>query len=83
MDSQLSLAPVAGEPGVAGNVTLLEACSLPKVALTVYKSLVWYAGAPWPDPLVSVGSPRKPNVLVLGGSGGTGTAAIQLANFFG
>jgi len=41
LDSQLSLAPVAGEPGFGGNLTLLEACSLPKVALTVYKSFVW------------------------------------------
>lgn len=30
-----------------------------------------------------MGAPRQPNVLVLGGSGGTGTAAIQLASFFG
>jgi NADPH:quinone reductase-like Zn-dependent oxidoreductase len=30
-----------------------------------------------------VGAPRAPRVLVLGGSGGTGSAAIQLAAFFG
>ena len=41
LDSQLFLAPVAGEPGVMGNLSLLEACSLPKVALTVYKGFVW------------------------------------------
>lgn len=77
LDSQLSLAPL-------GAVPLLEACSLPKVALTVYKALVWYAGAPWAPPGAdSPGAPQRPNVLVLGGSGGTGSAALQLASFFG
>jgi len=73
LDTQLSLAPV-------DSISLFEACGLPKVALTTYKALVWYAGAPWPQ---SVGGPRSPRVLVLGGSGGTGSAAIQLAVYFG
>ena len=51
-----------------------EAGSLPKVALTSYKALAWYAGGPWSN---------KPTVLVLGGSGGTGTAGIQLAKAMG
>ena len=55
-----------------------EAGSLPKVALTSYKALVWYANATV-DPLWK----RSPTVLVLGGSGGTGTTAIQLARVFG
>ena len=41
-----------------------------QVALTVYKALVWYAGAPWSSG--NPGDPRAPNVLILGGSGGTG-----------
>jgi len=65
-----------GDGGVGNTSTLLAMCSLPKVALTSYKALVWYAGAPWADSL-------RPNVLVLGGSGGTGSAGIQLAKYFG
>ena len=52
--------------------------SLLKVALTSYKALVWYAGAK-NDTLWQ----RKPAVLILGGSGGCGTVAIQLAKAFG
>ena len=56
----------------------IEAGSLPKVALTSYKALVWYAGAPsWSR------RPHDPVVLVLGGSGGCGTVGIQLARHFG
>lgn len=73
LDTQLSKAPIDSIP-------LLEICGLPKVALTTYKAFVWYAGAPWPQ---SVGAPRSPRVLVLGGSGGTGSSAIQLAVHFG
>lgn len=51
-----------------------EAGALPKVALTSYKALVWYAAAPW-----STG----PTVLILGGSGGTGSTGLQLAKSFG
>eukprot|EP00940_MAST-03C_sp_MAST-3C-sp2_P002066 g2066.t1 len=52
-----------------------EAGALPKVALTSYKALAWYANATkWKRPTT---------VLILGGSGGTGTTAIQLARYFG
>ena len=42
----------------------------------MYKALVWYAGAPWSED-------ANKTVLVLGGSGGTGSAGIQLAKAFG
>eukprot|EP00039_Didymoeca_costata_P031726 m.36046 g.36046 ORF g.36046 m.36046 type:complete len:357 (+) comp9008_c0_seq2:91-1161(+) len=60
------------------NMSLQEAGSLPKVALTTYKAFVWYAGA-----LNDTLWQRKPTVLILGGSGGTGTTGIQLAKAFG
>lgn len=66
LETQLGLVPTAW--------SLAQAGALPKVALTSYKALTWYAGAPWK------GSPR---VLVLGGSGGTGGTGIQLARALG
>lgn len=57
------------------NLGFEEAGSLPKVSLTSYKTLAWYGGAPY--------TADNGTVLVLGGSGGTGTAAIQLAKAFG
>ena len=45
---------------------------LPLVALTSFKALTWFGGAPWTQPSTKV-------VLILGGSGGTGSAGIQLA----
>ena len=51
------------------NIGFMEAGGMPKVALTSYKALVWYAAAPWST---------SPRVLILGGSGGTGTMAIQV-----
>ena len=58
-----------------------EAGSLPKVALTSFKALAWYAGG-------EMGGTtntwiKGKTVLVLGGSGGTGTAGIQLAKAMG
>ena len=51
-----------------------EAGALPKVALTSYKALEWYANAAaWP---------ANASVLILGGSGGCGTTGIQLAKAF-
>lgn len=66
IETQLGLMPA--------NLSWVEAGSLPKVALTSYKALVWYSGAPWS---------HKPTVLILGGSGGTGTAGIQIARALG
>jgi NADPH:quinone reductase-like Zn-dependent oxidoreductase len=68
LESQLGIIPP--------NMTFQEAGSLPKVALTSYKALAWYANAPWI-------SSDNITVVVLGGSGGTGTTGIQLAKHFG
>eukprot|EP00421_Protoceratium_reticulatum_P003450 CAMPEP_0168375694 /NCGR_PEP_ID=MMETSP0228-20121227/9941_1 /TAXON_ID=133427 /ORGANISM="Protoceratium reticulatum, Strain CCCM 535 (=CCMP 1889)" /LENGTH=360 /DNA_ID=CAMNT_0008388665 /DNA_START=1 /DNA_END=1079 /DNA_ORIENTATION=+ len=57
------------------NLGMLEAASLPKVALTSYKALVWYGGAPFAE--------ANGTVLILGGSGGCGTAGVQLAKALG
>jgi alcohol dehydrogenase len=51
---------------------LAEAGSLPKVALTSYKALVWYAN-------LDTRPMDERTILVLGGSGGTGTVGLQLA----
>lgn len=66
LESQLGFVP--------SNIGFMEAGALGKVALTSYKALVWYAGAPWK---------KSPVVLVLGGSGGTGSVGLQLAKAFG
>ena len=66
LETQLGVVPTAMALEVAG--------SLPKVALTSYKALVWYAGAK-NDSLWQ----KQPTVLVLGGSGGCGTVGLQLA----
>jgi len=71
LDTQLGVKP--------SNINFLEAAALPKVALTSYKAYYWYAGAQNDTKLWS----SKPTVLVLGGSGGTGTTGIQLAKAFG
>jgi hypothetical protein len=68
LESQLGLKPA--------NMSFVEAGSLPKVALTSYKALVWYGGAPY-------SAADNVTVLVLGGSGGTGTTGVQLARHFG
>lgn len=57
------------------NLEFEEAAALPKVSLTGYKALVWYGGAPY--------TKANGTVLVLGGSGGTGSAGIQLAKALG
>jgi len=66
LESQLGIMPE--------NIDFVEAGTLPKVSLTSYKALVWYAGAPWNN---------DKNILILGGSGGTGSVGIQLAKAFG
>eukprot|EP01052_Picozoa_sp_SAG31_P023448 SAG31_NODE_1933_length_6879_cov_3.230973_3_plen_812_part_00 len=73
LESQLGIMP--------SNLGWMEAGSLPKVALTSFKALVWYAGG-------EVGGVSNKwiagkTVLVLGGSGGTGTTGIQLAKALG
>ena len=67
LESQLGLMP--------HNIDFEEAASLAKVSLTGYKALVWYGGAPYAS--------SNGTVLVLGGTGGTGTAGIQLAKALG
>jgi NADPH:quinone reductase-like Zn-dependent oxidoreductase len=70
LETQLGLKPK--------NIDFAEAGALPKVSLTSYKALQWYANAGnWTK--ASTG----PVVLVLGGSGGTGTCGIQMAKAFG
>lgn len=71
LETQLGVMP--------SNINFLEAASLPKVALTSYKAYWWYAGGQNNSKLWDSG----PTVLVLGGSGGTGTTGIQLAKAFG
>jgi len=66
LESQLSVVP----SHLAGRLD--EAGSLPKVALTSYKALTWF-GRIGDRPATQ----RK--VLILGGSGGTGSVAVQLA----
>lgn len=70
LESQLAVIP--------STWSLEEAGALPKVALTSYKALVQFAGA-LTEPLWQ----RSPTVLVLGGSGGTGTTGILLARALG
>mmetsp|Transcript_76769 Transcript_76769/g.148293 ORF Transcript_76769/g.148293 Transcript_76769/m.148293 type:complete len:360 (-) Transcript_76769:254-1333(-) len=60
--------------GMPSNLDFQEAASLPKVALTSYKALAWYGGAPYAG--------LNKTVLILGGSGGCGITAIQLAKAF-
>lgn len=57
------------------NLDFEEAAALPKVALTGYKAMTWYGGAPYTS--------NNGTFLLLGGSGGTGTAGIQLAKALG
>jgi len=57
------------------NLDFDEAASLVKVSLTSYKAMMWYGGAPY--------SSKNGTVLLLGGSGGTGSAGIQLAKALG
>ena len=68
LDTQLGVMP--------RNMGFAEAASLPKVALTSWKALTWYAGA-------LNASFAGCTVLVLGGSGGTGSTGIQLARALG
>lgn len=62
LESQLSRIP--------RGMGLAEAGALPKVALTSFKALSWYAGFP---------ARASASLLVLGGSASTGALAIQLA----
>jgi NADPH:quinone reductase-like Zn-dependent oxidoreductase len=57
------------------NLDFEEAAALPKVALTGYKAMTWYGGAPYTS--------SNGTFLLLGGSGGTGTVGIQLAKALG
>jgi NADPH:quinone reductase-like Zn-dependent oxidoreductase len=57
------------------NLDFDEAAALPKVALTGYKAFTRFGGAPFKS--------GKGVVLILGGSGGTGTSGIQLAKALG
>lgn len=68
---QFSVALEAQLAKIPKSMGFAEAGALPKVALTSYKALTWYADvAHWPP---------NASVLVLGGSGGCGTTGIQLA----
>lgn len=70
LDSQLVVKPK--------NIGFVEAAALAKVSLTSYKALHWFCNAGnWTK------AATGPVVLILGGSGGTGTTAIQMAKAFG
>ena len=66
-DSQVARIPTG--------MSLKEAGALPKVALTSYKALTWYAGYPHAR---AAGS----RILILGGSSATGMVALQLARLW-
>jgi len=68
LETQLGLMP--------SNIGFPEGGSLPKVALTSYKALVWYGKA-------NTWDKKETAVLLLGGSGGTGSAGLQMASAFG
>ena len=68
LDTQLAVIPSL--------LSFQEAASLPKVALTSLKAIAIYGGG-------RNSSFRGSNVLILGGSGGTGSTGIQLAKYFG
>ena len=68
LDTQLAIVPTA--------LGVLEAAALPKVGLTSLKAIALYGGG-------RNASFNGSTVLVLGGSGGTGTTGIQLAKYFG
>lgn len=61
----------------------MEAAALAKVALTSWKALVWFGDAKGTARTASTPWSNTTKVLILGGSGGTGSAGIQLANIFG
>mmetsp|Transcript_100727 Transcript_100727/g.260206 ORF Transcript_100727/g.260206 Transcript_100727/m.260206 type:complete len:400 (-) Transcript_100727:72-1271(-) len=67
----LASCPIVGRK--PSNLGMLQSGVMPLVALTGLEALQW-AGAPWTD---------GPTVLVLGGSGGTGSVALQLAKAMG
>ena len=64
---------------VPKELSLRDAAVMPKVSLTSLKALKWYTGAP-DEPRWRRSDAR---VLVLGGSGGTGSIGLQLAKAFG
>jgi NADPH:quinone reductase-like Zn-dependent oxidoreductase len=64
---------------IPGSLSFSQAGALPKVALTTYKAFAWYAGAP----AAARWTRANATVLVLGGSGGTGSVGIQMAKSFG
>ena len=72
LETQVGLMP--------SNICLREAGSLPKVALTSYKALVWHCDAPWGG---EGAAHCAPIVVILGGSSGCGTCAIQMARAWG
>jgi len=67
LESQLGMMP--------RNLDFQEAAALPKVALTSYKALAWYGGAPYTQ--------TAHKILIFGGSGGCGTTGIQIAKALG
>ena len=58
------------------NITDIEAASIPFAALTAHKAIVLYGG-------INPNNANVKNVLVLGGTGGVGTLAVQILKAWG
>lgn len=69
--------PVSRKPA---SITFAEAAALPLVYSTVYDALVTHGRLPFD---AKQGEARNRSVLILGGSSGTGSVAIQLAKKMG
>lgn len=66
---------------VPPGVNVVEAAALPLVYMTVYDALVNYGRIPFSSTSTSAGPERS--LLVLGGSSGTGSVAVQMGKKMG
>jgi len=66
---------------VPQGVNVVEAAALPLVYMTVYDALVNYGRIPFSSASITTGPERT--LLVLGGSSGTGSVAVQMGKKMG